>query len=125
MGSKTGYNTEELDVNENSTGANYRLTSDEREVVIIMDDKDRKWRASCSSPTYIRKFERQGWTCTGTEYYQDGAIHTKFFEAPTSSAITIGKAERPKRQGKSMSEEHKKKLQDGRAAKKIADSSLS
>lgn len=98
-------------------GVNYKLSSEEREIILIMDDKDRKWKASVSSPTYMRKFERQGWTCTGTEYYSDGTVCTKFFEAPYASSITIGKAERTKRQGKPLSEEHKKKLLAGRAAK--------
>lgn len=53
------------------------------------------------------------------EYYRDGTVCTKFYETPTASSITIGKAERPKRQGKPMSEEHKRKLQEGRAAKKL------
>lgn len=96
---------------------NYKLIPEEREVVLIMDDKDRKWKASVSSPTYMRKFERQGWRCTGTEYYSDGTPCTKFFEATSEKSITIGRAERPKRQGKPMTEEHKAKLQAGRLKK--------
>lgn len=67
----------------------------------------------------MRKYEKQGWFCTEIEYYRDGTICIKFCEAPTASSITIGKAERPKRQGKPMSEEHKRKLQEGRSAKKL------
>lgn len=110
----------------NYVGQNYRLTPEEREVILVMDDKDRKWKASCSSPTYMRKFEKQGWECTGTEYYRDGTVCTKYYEAPQASSITIGKAERPKRQGKPMSEEHKRKLQEGlqksRDTKNVTDS---
>lgn len=40
--------------------SNMRLLPEEREIILIMDDKDRKWKASCSSPTYIKKFEKQG-----------------------------------------------------------------
>lgn len=122
---KSGYilsDTEESSGLDNSTCVNYKLSSEEREVILIMDDKDRKWKASCSSPTYMRKFEKQGWTCTGTEHYRDGTVCTKYYEAPTSASITIGRAERPKRHGKPMSEEHKRKLQEGRAAKKLQDS---
>lgn len=108
----------------NYIGQNYRLTPEEREVILVIDDKDRKWKASCSSPTYMRKFERQGWKCTKTEYYRDGSVCTKFYETPQASSITIGKAERPKRQGKPMSEEHKRKLLEGRAAKRISESIL-
>lgn len=117
MENKTGYNTESIDIA--CSFSSSKLLPEEREVILIMDDRDRKWKASCSSPTYMRKFEKQGWLCTGIEYYRDGTVCTKFYEAPTASSITIGKAERPKRQGKPMSEEHKKKLQEGRAAKKI------
>lgn len=114
--------------NETSTyvGQNCKLTAEEREIILIMDDKDRKWKASCSSPTYMRKFEKQGWKCTGTEYYRDGTVCTKFYEAPQASSITIGKAERPKRQGKPMSEERKRKLQEApqraRDTKNVSDS---
>lgn len=94
--------------------SNMRLLPEEREIILIMDDKDRKWKASCSSPTYIKKFEKQGWTCTKTQYYPDGTVCTKFFETPSKSSISIGKAERPKRKGTPMSEEHKQKLQEGR-----------
>lgn len=117
MENKTGYNTESMDIA--CSFSNSKLLPEEREIILIMDDRNRKWKASCSSPTYMRKFEKQGWLCTGIEYYRDGTVCTKFYEAPTASSITIGKAERPKRQGKPMSEEHKRKLQEGRAAKKL------
>lgn len=125
MGMKSGYidNKSGISaVSDNIVCANYRLSPEEREVIIIMDDKDRKWKASCSSPTYMRKFERQGWTCTGEEYYRDGTVCTRHYEAPTAASITIGKAERPKRMGKPMTEEHKRKLQEGRATKRLQDS---
>lgn len=117
---KTGYNTE--DVGSASSGSSVKLTSEEREVILVMDDKDRKWKVSCSSPTYMRKFEKQGWKCIGMEFYRDGSVCTKFYEAPQASSITIGKAERPKRQGKPMTEEHKRKLQEGRSAKTYSNS---
>lgn len=111
----------------NYAGQNYRLSPEEREIILVMDDKDRKWKASCSSPTYMRKFEKQGWECTETEYYRDGSVCTKFYKAPQASSITIGKAERPKRQGKPMSEERKRKLQESlqraRDTKNAPDSS--
>lgn len=97
-------------------GTNSRLLPEEREVVLIMDDKDRKWKASCSSPTYMRKFEKQGWKCIGEEYYRDGTICTKFYEAPCKS-ISIGKYERPKRV---MSDEQKEKMRLAREKSKDA-----
>ena len=111
---KTGYNESEFTENINKTS--YRLLPEEREVILIMDDRDRKWKASCSSPTYMKKFEKQGWKCTRTEYYKDGTVCTKFYEAPCKS-ISIGKYERPKRK---MSEEQIKKMQQARSKTKNA-----
>jgi hypothetical protein len=82
-----------------------------------MDDRDRKWKASCSSPTYMKKFEKQGWKCTKTEYYKDGTVCTKFYEAPCKS-VSIGKFERPKRQGYVLSDEQKEKMKEGRKAQR-------
>lgn len=109
---KTGYNNSELTESTNKTC--FRLLPEEREVILIMDDKDRQWKASCSSPTYMRKFEKQGWKCTDTEYYKDGTVCTKFYEAPCKS-ISIGKYERPKRV---MSEEQKEKMKLAREKSK-------
>lgn len=125
MGNKSGYVENKSGAPaalDNIVCANYRLSPEEREVIIVMNDKERKWEASCSSPTYMRKFERQGWTCTGEEYYRDGTVCTKYYEAPMASSITIGKAERPKRYRGPMTEEHKRKLQEGRVAKRLQDS---
>lgn len=109
---KTGYNDNELTEIQNNTCS--RLLPEEREVILIMDDRDRKWKASCSSPTYMRKFEKQGWNCTKTEYYKDGTVCTKFYEAPCKS-ISIGKYERPKR---NMSDEQKEKMRQAREKSK-------
>ena len=98
----------------NHVGGNSKLTPEEREVVLIMDDKDRKWKASCSSPTYMRKFEKQGWKCIKEEYYRDGTVCTKFYEAPCKS-ISIGRYERPKRV---MSDEQKEKMKLARQKSK-------
>lgn len=105
---KTGYNEDE--VLNTSCGSNAKLLQEEREVVLVMDDKNRTWKASCSSPTYMRKFEKQGWKCTKIEYYKDGTVCTKFYEAPCKS-ISIGKYERPKRV---MSDEQKEKMKYAR-----------
>lgn len=56
VGNKTGYNT---DIDIIGSGSNSKLLPEEREVILIMDDRDRKWKASCSSPTYMRKFENK------------------------------------------------------------------
>lgn len=109
---KTGYNEDK--VLGNSYGSNAKLLPEEREIILIMDDRDRKWKASCSSPTYMRKFEKQGWKCTKTEYYKDGTVCTKFYEAPCKS-ISIGRYERPKR---AMSDEQKEKMRLAREKSK-------
>ena len=113
---KTGYNTNEPDANISYRGASTKLLPEEREVVLVMDDKDRVWKASCSSPTYMRKFEKQGWKCIRTEYYKDGTVCTKFYEAPCKS-ISIGRFERPKR---NMTDEQKEKMRQAREKSKLA-----
>ena len=113
---KTGYNEneilEEVETNRNCA----KLLPEEREIILIMDDRDRKWKARYSTPTYMRKFEKQGWKGTGTEYYKDGTVCIKFYEAPCKS-ISIGKYERPKR---NMSEEQIEKMQQARSKTKNA-----
>ena len=112
---KSGYSeTESVNIEENKTCQH--LTQEEREVVLILNDKDKTWIASCSIPAYMRKFEKQGWKCLEhrTEYYKDGEVCTKFYEAPKQS-VSIGKYERPKRM---MSEEQKEKLRLGREKSK-------
>lgn len=111
---KTGYN-ENVILEEVETIRNCaKLLPEEREIILIMDDRDRKWKASCSSPTYMKKFEKQGWKCTEIEYYIDGTVCTKFYEAPCKS-ISIGKFERPKR---NISEEQKEKMRQAREKSK-------
>jgi hypothetical protein len=116
---KSGYNSEEIIQAETESKTCIHLTPEEREVILVMDDKDRKWKASCSSPTYMRKFEAQGWKCTETQYYRDGTVCTKFYEAPCKS-ISIGKYERPKRV---MSEEQIEKMRLGREKHRANSSS--
>lgn len=110
MSDKDNLLEENQEIELNYVGGNSRLSPEEREVVLIMDDRDRKWKASCSSPTYMKKFEKQGWKCIGEDYYRDGTICTKFYEAPCKS-ISIGRYERPKR---NMSDEQKAKMQAAR-----------
>jgi len=65
---------ENQEIELNYVGGNSRLSPEEREIVLIMDDKDRKWKASCSSPTYMKKFENRDGNAsekiiTGTEQF--------------------------------------------------------
>ena len=105
----------ENDVELSFAGGNSHLTQEEREVIIIMDDKNKTWLASTSIPSFMRKFEKQGWKCLEdrTVYYRDGEVCTKFYEAPKAS-VSIGRYERPKRQGRELSEEQKAKMQAAR-----------
>lgn len=108
----------ESDVELSFIGGNSHLTQEEREVIIIMDDKNKTWLASTSIPSFMRKFEKQGWKCLEdrTVYYRDGEVCTKFYEAPKAS-VSIGQYERPKRQGRELSEEQKAKMQAARKQK--------
>jgi hypothetical protein len=106
---------ENQDVELSFIGGNSHLTQEERETILIIDDKNKIWSASTSIPSHMRKFESKGWKCLKdrTVYYRDGEICTKFYEAPKAS-ISIGKYERPKRQGRELTEEHKAKMKAAR-----------
>ncbi|MDL2302745.1 hypothetical protein LJC58_10420 [Lachnospiraceae bacterium OttesenSCG-928-D06] len=95
MSKKTGYIPTQDDTNESNIKT--KLLSEEREIVLVMNDRERKWEASVSSPTYMKKFIKQGWKCTHVSHYKDGTVCTMFFEAPSEKSISIGKYERPKR----------------------------
>ena len=105
---------EELDVN---FATNIKLGRDERETIINYSELDNKWVVDSSVPKHIRKFEKQGWLCTGKQYYPDGTLMAAQFECPPHG-ISIRPFEKIKRE---MSDEQRlvmsermKKMQESR-----------
>ena len=96
-----------------------KFSREEYETILSFDFPAGKWRAWTNIPSAISKFKKQGWELIEELKYEDGSIESCKFEAP-KSAITIGKADH-NRGGRQLTEEHKKKLLDARAAKKAAN----
>lgn len=94
---------------------NRKLMREERETIILYNEFDNCWVADTSCQKHIRKFENQGWTCTGEQYYPDGTIMAKQFKA-NAKAISIRDVN-PNKPKRVMSEEHKQKLFEARQNK--------
>lgn len=96
-----------------------KFSREEYETILSFDFPAGKWRAWTNIPSAISKFKKQGWKLTEELKYEDGSIESCKFEAP-KGAITIGKADRNK-SGYQLTEEHKKKMRDARAARNTTD----
>lgn len=67
---------------------NARLTTEERETVLVYDNIDKKWLMDTTVPKHLNKAKKQGWTQTAEYVYDDGTVCGGAFEAP-AKAITI------------------------------------
>ena len=65
-----------------------RLTTEERETVLVYDNIDKKWLMDSTVPKHTNKAKKQGWTQTVEYIYEDGTVCGGAFEAP-ARAITI------------------------------------
>lgn len=65
-----------------------RLSSEERETVLVYDNIDKVWRMDSTVPKHFNKAKKQGWTQTAEFIYEDGSVCGGTFEAP-ARAITI------------------------------------
>lgn len=59
---------------------NSKLTSEERETVIVYDNTDKKWYADTTLSKHVNKFKKQGWTQTAEYVYEDGSVCGGAFE---------------------------------------------
>ena len=84
---------------------NTRLSTEERETVIVYDNITRKWYADTTLPKHVNKFKKQGWTQTSEYVYDDGSVCGATFEG-SEKAITI----RDPNKKRVMSEEQMKNL---------------
>ena len=81
-----------------------RLSTEERETVLVYDNIEKKWVMDSTVPKHFNKAKKQGWMQTAELSYEDGTVCGGVFEAP-ARAITIRSAEK-----KEMSEEQMKNL---------------
>ena len=70
-----------------------RLSSEERETVLVYDNVDKVWRMDSTVPKHFNKAKKQQWTQTAEFVYEDGSVCGGAFEAP-ARAITIRNAEK-------------------------------
>lgn len=67
---------------------NTRLSTEERETVLVYDNVDRVWLMDSTVPKHFNKAKKQGWKQTAEFIYEDGTVCGGAFEAP-ATAITI------------------------------------
>jgi hypothetical protein len=70
-----------------------RLSTEERETVLIYDNIDKVWRMDTTVPKHYNKAKKQGWAQTEEFLYEDGTVCGGVFEAP-ARAITIRSTEK-------------------------------
>ena len=86
---------------------NGHLTAEERETLLRFDYLDQCWYVETSVPTHITKFKKQGWEIVSQTLSKDGSIQAVEFKCDNPSSISIGNAERKK---KELTEEQRQKL---------------
>lgn len=84
-----------------------RLSTEERETVLVYDNVDKVWYMDSTVSTHFNKAKRQGWKQTAEFVYEDGTVCGGAFEAP-ARAITIRSTEK-----KQLSEKQKGNLFTG------------
>ena len=72
---------------------NTRLSTEERETVLVYDNVDKKWLMDSTVPKHVNKAKKQGWVQTAEYIYEDGVVCGGAFTAP-ARAITIRNAEK-------------------------------
>ena len=82
-----------------------RLSTEERETVLVYDNIDKVWRMDSTVPKHFNKAKKQGWIQTAEFVYEDGTVCGGAFEAP-AKAITI----RDPNKKRVMSDEQMKNL---------------
>lgn len=70
-----------------------RLSTEERETILVYDNVDKVWRMDSTIPKHFNKAKKQGWTQITEFVYEDGSVCGGAFEAP-ARAITIRNAEK-------------------------------
>ena len=80
---------------------NTRLSTEERETVLVYNNADRKWYVDTTVPKHVNRFKKQGWTQTVEYVYEDGSVCGGAFEG-LERAITIRNAEKKQMSEKQM-----------------------
>lgn len=59
-----------------------RLSTEERETVVVYDNIDKKWHVDTTLAKHVNKFKKQGWTQIVEYVYEDGTVCGGAFVAP-------------------------------------------
>lgn len=86
---------------------NYTISQEERETLLRYDYLEQCWFVETSVPTHITKFKKQGWEIVSQTVNENGNVQVVEFKCDNPSSITIGKAEKKKRD---LTEEQRKLL---------------
>ena len=86
---------------------NYSISQEERETLLRYDYLDKCWYVETSVPTHITKFKKQGWEIVSQIVNENDNVQVVEFKCNNPSSVTIGKAEKRKRE---LSEEHRESL---------------
>ena len=78
-----------------------RLSSEERETVLVYDNADKVWYMDSTVPKHFNKAKKQGWKQTAEFIYEDGTVCGGAFEAP-ARAITIRSTEKKQMSDKQL-----------------------
>lgn len=65
-----------------------RLSTDEKEVLLLYDAETRTWTMDSTVPKWFRKALKQGWTPVRQYVYEDGTVCGMVLSAPERS-VTI------------------------------------
>ena len=85
---------------------NYTISQEENETLLRYDYIDQCWYVETSVPTHITKFKKQGWEIVSQTVNENGNVQVVEFKCNNPSSITIGKAEKKKRE---LTEEQRQK----------------
>ena len=80
---------------------NSRLSTEERETVLVYDNIDKVWHMDSTVPKHFNKAKKQQWKQTAEFVYEDGTVCGGAFEAP-ARAITIRSTEKKQMSEKQM-----------------------
>ena len=62
-----------------------RLTKEERETACVYNEADGYWTIYSAVQSHIRKFDKLNYPITDIDYYPDGEVAGKFYQAPKNA----------------------------------------
>lgn len=107
---------DELEEQEEDNGIQHRLILEEQETHVLVDKIESYCTVDTSIPSDWNKLNKLGWEVLSIDRYRDGKVRSVIFRAPKKflSFRTAGTSFCEELStGRTMSEEHKKALQEG------------